>query len=581
MEKRLWTPVEARDHLAKTKLPEEPLRVSELEIAKMETYPKGSSEFRKAQLRFDWLVSMPWDSAPSQVDINRIDGVLGTVLYAQEEAKATLMSHLVSKPVGMSKPVFYIMGDRGTGKSRLAEGVGLALDRPIIKIRASTIRKEEELSGSTEKPGELAKIFRDIGRMDPVIIIEDAHNISGECPLLTMMAAYQEGALYKDNFLDAHLDLSKVTLVATGLVHPVWIVEMHSYTMLDKIEIAGRYIIPETCSWLGMKKPLMFEREAVELLCLMYTREAGTNKLRDRISSILRRSELLKLRGRKLRKIKLSDVPLLLGPPKFGGPEKPHEGVGKVNALAYNGVGGDLLKIHCLALPMSPGASESQVCLTGNLGPILKESAQVALTFVRANAKALGIKRRALDTMDLHIHCQDGATPKEGPSAGAALVLAMTSALRGKPVRGGIGLTGEINLSGELIGIGGVHEKIEAALKSHLGVIILPAENERDIFKVRSNLPNFADTRIMGSVVDVVKFALDGETNLGKRIQVNLQKKGKRKKAAKKPAKKKRPYKAKPAKKASNQPEKNQKGSTMPSSGGASPIDVPTTTSTG
>lgn len=544
MKIKLWTVEEAKKFLkaapkSSNPLPEDVAEAATIELQTMERAEDGSPEHRTAQIKFDWLVNLPWTKERELVDLNRVHQTFEALIFAQDRAKNQLAAHFVSPPIGLARPIFYFLGVPGTGKTRLAEAVSVALNRPMVKIRPESVAGETEL-GQPQEPSEIANILRTCG-LNAVVLIEDADRMMKDCPILSVMAAYQEGTPYEDKYLGVALDLSNLIIIATGRVPPDFLnwlpshvetVEMHGYTMEEKLQIAKEHIIEDSCMWMGFKKKVNFTDESIAFLALHYAREGGVKALREVIGSVLRRIRLRTITGEKVKKVTSTEIVNMIGPPPYQIDEPPVGGIGKVNGLAWTECGGDLLPVTCAAVEVGPGKGGNLI-LTGNLGHVMKESAQVALTYLKAHGDEVGVSSDLLWSHELHLHIQDGATPKDGPSAGLSTCIAMVSALLKKPVRCDFAVTGEIDLFGKACAVGGLHEKIEGALRCGVSRVFLPRANAPEAFNLRGSLATHAEIRMIDSVAELLLFALGRRKRIGELVARRPRSNGRRKKAGK------------------------------------------------
>lgn len=471
------------------------------ELTRFEMVPAASSESGIIRTYIDWVLSLPWGTfTPDEFEIKEAKDILDADHYGLQKVKERILEFLaVKKLTGSNKgAILCLVGPPGVGKTSLVRSVARALNRNYVKIALGGVRDEAEIRGHRRTyigsmPGKVIQSLKKAGSMNPVILLDEIDKMASDfrgdptSALLEVLDPEQNTA-FNDHYIEEPVDLSNVFFIATanyyeGIPHPLYdrmeIIELGSYTEDEKVEIAKNHLIPKTLERHGLtKKQLSFQKTALLKIVREYTREAGVRALERELATICRKvaKELLENPDTVV-KITTKNVADYLGKTKFkySSAEKTNQ-VGVVTGLAYTQFGGDILSIE-----VTYYKGREQVVLTGQLGDVMKESAQAAMSYVKSRAKMLGIDEKIFEENTIHIHVPEGAVPKDGPSAGAALATAIISALSNRKVRKDVGMTGEITLRGNILPIGGLKEKSMAAHRSGLKTILIPKENERDL----------------------------------------------------------------------------------------------------
>jgi ATP-dependent Lon protease len=511
------------------RMPEEALEKANAELSKLKMMSPMSAEASVVRGYLDWMVSIPWfKRSKVRHDLKRAQAVLDEDHFGLEEVKERILEYLaVQKRVRKLKgPVLCLVGPPGVGKTSLGESIARATNRKFIRMALGGVRDEAEIRGHRRTyigsmPGKLIQKMSKAGVRNPLFLLDEIdkmgmdHRGDPASAMLEVLDPEQNHA-FNDHYLEVDYDLSDVMFVCTSntmnipgpLLDRMEVIRIPGYTEDEKLNIAQRYLTPKQTKLNGLKSEEMSLSEQATLdIIRYYTREAGVRSLERQIAKVCRKM----VKGFALGELKpgqsvtpemLSDV---LGVRKFnfGTAEKENK-VGQVTGLAWTSVGGELLTIE-VASTMGKG----RVVKTGSLGDVMQESIQAAITVVRAKSQALGIAAKLHDSRDMHIHVPEGATPKDGPSAGIAMCTALVSSFTDIPVRSDVAMTGEITLRGEVLPIGGLKEKLLAAKRGGIETVIIPHENERDLQEVPDNIKENVVIRPVKWIDEVLSIALE------------------------------------------------------------------------
>ena len=499
---------ELQNKIKEARMSEEAFEKANAELSKLKMMSPMSAEASVVRGYLDWMVSIPW-AKRSKVrhNLKRAQGVLDEDHFGLEEVKERILEYLaVQKRVRKLKgPVLCLVGPPGVGKTSLGESIARATNRKFIRMALGGVRDEAEIRGHRRTyigsmPGKLLQKMAKAGVRNPLFLLDEIdkmgmdHRGDPASAMLEVLDPEQNHA-FNDHYLEVDYDLSDVMFVCTSntmnipgpLLDRMEVIRIPGYTEDEKLNIAQRYLIPKQTKLNGLKTG---EIEISEDACLdiirYYTREAGVRALERQIAKVCRKMVKAyalgeRESGQSVTPDMLSEV---LGVRKysFGTAEKENK-IGQVTGLAWTSVGGELLTVEVAAT-----RGKGRVVKTGSLGDVMQESIQAANTVVRAKSQLLGIPARTYDSQDIHIHVPEGATPKDGPSAGIAMCTALVSSLTEIPVRADVAMTGEITLRGEVLPIGGLKEKLLAARRGGIGTVIIPHENERDLQEVPDNI---------------------------------------------------------------------------------------------
>jgi ATP-dependent Lon protease len=520
---------EYRTRIEELDLPEEARKEADRELARLARMHASSAEYTVALTYLDWITSLPWnESTQDTLDIKKARTVLDEDHYGLEKAKRRVIEYLaVRKLKPESKgPILCFAGPPGTGKTSLGSSIARALGRKFIRISLGGVRDEAEIRGHRRTyvgalPGRIIQGIRRAGSNNPVFMLDEIDKVGSDfrgdpsSALLEVLDPEQNFS-FSDHYLDVPFDLSKVMFITTAnildtippaLRDRMEVLELLGYTLEEKIKIAKRYLIPRQREAHGLKaSQISFTIGAIRQIIGGYTREAGLRNLERELATICR-GVAAEIAEEKVssHKVGKKDISKFLGPIRI--PDDPTaraETPGVAVGLAWTQTGGEILFVEATAMNGSKGLT-----LTGQLGDVMKESATAALSFVRANAKKLGIEADFFKEHDLHIHVPAGAIPKDGPSAGVTMLTALTSLLTGKSVRKNLAMTGEITLRGQVLPVGGIKEKVLAAHRAGIKVLILPKWNEKDLEDIPEKVRNEIEFHFEDRMMNVLKIALE------------------------------------------------------------------------
>jgi len=520
---------ELQARIDKAQMPEEARDKALAELNKLKMMSPMSAEASVVRSYIDWMVSVPW-AKRSKVkhDLKRASQILDEDHYGLEEVKDRILEYLaVQKRVRKVKgPVLCLVGPPGVGKTSLGESLARATNRKFVRMALGGVRDEAEIRGHRRTyigsmPGKLLQKMAKAGVRNPLFLLDEIdkmgmdHRGDPASAMLEVLDPEQNHA-FNDHYLEVDYDLSDVMFVCTSntmnipspLLDRMEVIRIPGYTEDEKLNIAERYLIPKQIKLNGLKpSEVEISREALVDIIRYYTREAGVRALEREIAKVCRKM---------VKAISLGDcaggtmvspemLPDLLGVRKFNyGIAEEENKIGQVTGLAWTSVGGELLTIEAAAVP-----GKGRYVKTGSLGDVMQESIQAATTVVRSRSQVLGIPANYHEKHDVHIHVPEGATPKDGPSAGIAMCTALVSVLTGIPVRADVAMTGEITLRGEVLPIGGLKEKLLAARRGRIKTVIIPKENERDLKEVPDNIKQDLNIRAVKWIDEVLAIALE------------------------------------------------------------------------
>jgi ATP-dependent Lon protease len=501
------------------------------ELTKLKSMSSMSAESTVSRNYIDALISIPWKKV-SQVnrDLEKAEKVLDNDHYGLDKVKERILEYLaVQARVDKIKgPILCLVGPPGVGKTSLGESIAKATGREFVRVALGGVRDEAEIRGHRRTyigamPGKIVQKLTKVKVKNPLFLLDEIDKMTSDSrgdpssALLEVLDPEQNRA-FNDHYLEVDYDLSDVMFVATAnsmdipgpLLDRMEVIRISGYTEEEKLSIAKKYLLPKHLKSAGLKKSeLKVSEDALLAVIQFYTREAGVRGLEREIAKICRKvvKAILLSSGLKSVHVTLDNLDDYLGVKRYrhGNAEDHHE-VGQVNGLAWTEVGGELLKVEAIAVP-----GKGNILRTGKLGDVMLESIQAAITVVRARAKALGIPQDFYEKMDIHVHVPEGATPKDGPSAGIAMCTALVSALTGIPVRSDVAMTGEITLRGEVLPIGGLKEKLLAAHRGGIKTVLIPFDNARDLKDIPANVKEHLSIRPVKWVDEVLLAALVDE----------------------------------------------------------------------
>ncbi len=519
---------ELRGKLGAADLPQEALQEAEKQLRRLETMHPEAAEYSIIRTYLDWLVELPWSQATrDNLDLRKAGRVLDEDHYDLEKIKERILEFLAVRKLKkeLKGPVLCFVGPPGVGKTSLGKSIARALGRKFVRISLGGVRDEAEIRGHRRTyvgalPGRIIQGMKQAGTCNPVFMLDELDKIGADfrgdpsAALLELLDPEQNHA-FSDHYINLPFDLSKVLFVATAnVLDPIpsalkdrlEVLRLAGYTAEEKIFIARRYLIPRQLEANGLKAgSVRFSRNALLRLITGYTAEAGLRNLEREIGSICRKIARRYAEGKK-KPVAISEtgVAAYLGPPRFLPEEERHEHeAGLATGLAWTEVGGEILYVEVNTMK-----GKGALTLTGHLGEVMKESAQAALSYARAHAQDLGISQDIFESRDIHIHVPAGAIPKDGPSAGVTMATALISALSGRRVSKDVAMTGEITLRGKVLPIGGLKEKVLAAVQAHVGTIVIPHRNEKDLADIPRPLRSRVRFVLARTMADVLEAAL-------------------------------------------------------------------------
>ncbi|MEJ2563149.1 MAG: endopeptidase La [Anaerolineales bacterium] len=527
-----------RKRLQHLTLPEEVEKTCLREIQRLSQMPPMSPEVSILRTYIDWLMSLPWtESTTDNLDIQHVAEVLDSQHYGLEKAKERILEYIAVKslvPPKHRQPILCFVGPPGTGKTSLGRSIATALDRNFIRISLGGIRDEAEIRGHRRTyigalPGRILQTMRKAAKVNPVFMLDEIDKLGQDfrgdpaAALLEVLDPEQNHA-FSDNYLEIPYNLANVLFITTAntvepippaLLDRLEVIEFPGYIEEEKVIIARKFLVVRKLEQTGLvNEGIRFLDDTVRTIIREYTWEAGVRNLEREIGKICRKIARQKVEGKKIpKRITKSTAIRLLGPPQI----TPHEAdredqIGAATGLAWTENGGDSLTIEAL---LYEGKGNLQI--TGHIGEIMQESAQAAFSFIKSRAEMLGISTDDFEKKDIHIHVPEGAIPKDGPSAGITMATAVASALTGRPVRHDVGMSGEITLRGRVLPIGGVREKMLAAYRLKLKMVIIPAKNEKDLIEIPRSVRSALDIRFVDNMDDVFALALQPLESVRKR----------------------------------------------------------------
>ncbi|MDE4096047.1 endopeptidase La [Phaeobacter gallaeciensis] len=520
---------ELEEKIAETKLSKEAREKADAELKKLKNMSPMSAEATVVRNYLDWMLSIPWGTKSRvKKDLNRAQDILDKDHYGLEKVKERIVEYLAvqQRSAKLKGPILCLVGPPGVGKTSLGKSVAKATGREFIRISLGGVRDESEIRGHRRTyigsmPGKIIQALKKAKTTNPLILLDEIDKMGQDFrgdPASAMLEVLdpEQNSTFVDHYLEVEYDLSNVMFLTTSnsynmpgpLLDRMEIIPLSGYTEDEKREIAKQHLVSKQVKNHGLKaKEFELTDEALTDIIRTYTREAGVRNLEREIAKVARKS-LTKIVKKEAESVKVTHDNLdeFLGVPKyrFGLAEKEDQ-VGVVTGLAYTSVGGELLSIEALRLP-----GKGRMKTTGKLGDVMKESIEAASSYVRSVAPQLGIKPPKFDKWDIHVHVPEGATPKDGPSAGLAMVTSIVSVLTGIPVRKDIAMTGEVTLRGNALAIGGLKEKLLAALRGGIKTVLIPEENAKDLPDIPDNVKEGLEIITVSHVSEVLKHALVG-----------------------------------------------------------------------
>jgi len=518
---------ELEDKIAATKLSKEAKEKADAELKKLKNMSPMSAEATVVRNYLDWMLSIPWGTKSRvKKDLNKAQETLDADHFGLEKVKERIVEYLAvqQRSKKLKGPIMCLVGPPGVGKTSLGKSVAKATGREFIRISLGGVRDESEIRGHRRTyigsmPGKIIQALKKAKTTNPLILLDEIDKMGQDFrgdPASAMLEVLdpEQNATFVDHYLEVEYDLSNVMFLTTSnsynmpgpLLDRMEIIPLAGYTEDEKAEIAHRHLIPKQVKNHGLKaKEFSLEPEALQEIVRTYTREAGVRNLEREIGKIARKA-VTKIVRKEAESVVVTDENLdeFLGVKKYRyGLAESKDQIGVVTGLAYTSVGGDLLHIEALKLP-----GKGRMKTTGKLGDVMKESIDAASSYVRSIAPQIGVKPTKFDKIDIHVHVPDGATPKDGPSAGLAMVTSIVSVLTGIPIHKDIAMTGEVSLRGNAMPIGGLKEKLLAALRGGIKTVLIPEENEKDLAEIPDNVKEGLEIIPVSHVSEVLERAL-------------------------------------------------------------------------
>lgn len=514
--------------IAEAKMPAEAEAKAKAELQKLKMMSPMSAEATVVRSYIDWLTQVPWQTRSKvKKNLAAAEQILNADHYGLEKVKERIMEYLaVQQRVNKLKgPILCLVGPPGVGKTSLGQSVAKATGRKYVRMALGGVRDEAEIRGHRRTyigsmPGKIIQKMAKVGVRNPLFLLDEIDKMASDfrgdpaAALLEVLDPEQNGA-FSDHYLEVDYDLSDVMFFATSnslnippaLLDRMEVIRLSGYTEDEKLNIAKQHLVPKQVSRNGLKpSEVLIEDSAIIGIIRYYTREAGVRSLEREISKLCRKAVKQILLSKGLKQVVINDANLeeFLGVHRFDyGKAEDSNRIGQVTGLAWTEVGGDLLTIEAAAV-----VGKGKLTYTGSLGDVMKESIQAAMTVVRSRAEGLRINEDFYEKRDIHVHVPEGATPKDGPSAGIAMVTALVSSLTGNPVRADVAMTGEITLRGEVLPIGGLKEKLLAAHRGGIKRVLIPHDNIRDLKEIPENVKTALEIRPVKWIEEVLEAAL-------------------------------------------------------------------------
>lgn len=499
----------------------------EKELAKLQRTNPQSPDFGIQRNYLEFMLDLPWDSfSKDNFDLKRAQKILDNDHYGLEDVKKRIIEHLAVLKLrnDMKSPILCLTGPPGVGKTSVGKSIAKALGREYVRMSLGGLRDEAEIRGHRKTyigamPGRILNLIKKAGTSNPVFVLDEIDKLSNShhgdpsSALLEVLDPEQNKEFY-DNFLELGYDLSKVMFIATSntmntiqpaLVDRMEVIQMSGYTIEEKVEIAKKHLFPKQLKEHGLKiKDLSIDKKEIETLIDGYTRESGVRKLEQRLAQVIRHAaKSIAMEEPYNLKVTNDDILDTLKSPRFRKQSESNDIAGVVTGLAWTSVGGDILFIESIV-----SAGKGTFTYTGNMGNVMKESATIAMHIIKAHADFLKLPKEIFEKYSVHLHVPDGSTPKDGPSAGIAMITSIASILTQRKVKKGIAMTGEITLRGKVTPVGGIKEKILAAKRVNIKEIILCEENRKDIEEINPNYIKGMTFQYVNHVKEVLDLAL-------------------------------------------------------------------------
>jgi len=521
---------ELEEKIKQKKLSPEAREKVEKELKKLKMMSPMSAEATVVRNYIDWILSLPWNEyTEDKLDIVEAERVLEEDHYGLEKVKERILEYLaVQALVGQTNkgPILCLVGPPGVGKTSLGKSIARATGRKFVRVSLGGVRDEAEIRGHRRTyigalPGKIIQSMKKAGSCNPVFLLDEVDKMSTDfrgdpSSALLEVLDPEQNAAFNDHYLDVDYDLSRVMFITTAntleriprpLQDRMEVIRIPGYTDIEKLNIAKKYLVQKQREANGLSpENLEISDNAIMAIIRHYTKEAGVRGLEREIATICRKAAVKVLRSNRQGKIVVTAKNLhrFLGPPKYHVSQaEEQQRVGVATGLAWTEFGGELLAIEVTVMP-----GKGKLIITGRLGDVMQESAQAAMSYVRSRAEELGLARDFYQNVDVHIHVPEGATPKDGPSAGITMATAMVSALTKIPVRNDVAMTGEVTLRGRVLPIGGLKEKVLAAHRAGIATVLIPADNEKDIKEIPPQVQRSVQLRLVRHMDEVLRQAL-------------------------------------------------------------------------
>ena len=520
---------ELKEKLEKKNLPEAAHKTASKEIEKLSKMNSSSSEYTVTTNYLDWLLTLPWsESTVDKLDIKKAERILNKQHYDLQKVKKRILEYLAVRKLNPNHkgPILCLVGPPGTGKTSLGRSIAEAIGRKFVRISLGGVRDEAEIRGHRRTyvgalPGRIIHGLRKAGSNNPIFMLDEVDKIGNDfrgdpASALLEVLDPEQNFSYSDHYLEVEFDLSKVMFITTAnqldtiprpLLDRMEVLELPGYTEEEKVEIAKKFLIPRQIREHGLDpEKIHITRSAVKKIIREYTREAGVRNVEREIGGICRSLARRIAEGKSGNfSVRAKELSEHIGLPKFSSDILERTGVpGVATGMAWTPAGGDILFVEATMMP-----GQKSLILTGQLGDVMKESAQAALSYVRSKARTLGISEDFFSDHDLHIHVPAGAIPKDGPSAGVTILTALASLLTCRPIKSDVAMTGEVTLRGAVLPVGGIKEKVLAASRNGIKHIILPERNRNDLEEIPEKIKEHLQFHLVRKMDEVLAIALD------------------------------------------------------------------------
>jgi ATP-dependent Lon protease len=521
---------ELRQKIEASKMPTEAEEKALQELKRLEVMPPVSAEATVSRNYLEWLLAVPWSKRSRELrDIKRAEVILDEDHYGLEKVKERILEFLAVRQLvkKMKGSILCFVGPPGVGKTSLAKSIARATSRRFVRLSLGGVRDEAEIRGHRRTyigafPGQIIQMMRKAGTRNPVFLLDELDKMAADfrgdpsAALLEVLDPEQNHT-FLDHYLDTEFNLSHVMFIATAnVIHTVppalkdrmEVIRLPGYTLNEKLAIADQFLVPKQLKIHGLKKYApVFEENAIREIIERFTKEAGVRNLEREIASICRKIARKVVAKEVDGPVTITEAGVLelLGVPRYHRPsDRTHKAdIGAATGLAWTQVGGEILSIEATLM-----RGRGKLTLTGQLGDVMQESAQAAMSYIRGRSEALGIDPLFHRKYDIHVHIPEGSIPKDGPSAGIALATAIASLLSKVPVHGDVAMTGEITLRGKVLPVGGIKEKVLAAFRFGIKTVILPAENEKDLSEIPEDIGKQMEFRLVESMDEVLETAM-------------------------------------------------------------------------